>query len=418
MNSENKKNTDIGSTEEIDFGVEIDFDGADTVGFDVADDIEIGTVVQETVYVDVPEEKVPENEPLKDETDINPEIKSEPVREESADITDDEKEVNSDAVILEDHIQDDALDANNNEEKKVTLAGQIQESDRQRHAQIRASREQRLIDEFEEAGLLEEEYDDFDEVYVYSERKPKKWKKREQRLWVRIVTKLLIAIVVLGGLGCAFVFGFKMTNINISGNFAYSDEEILEMLGYSHYPKNTIIFCWKNKDDITGNIPFIERISVSFGGPNTVNIKVSEKSIIGCINNDGLYMFFDNTGTVVESSTSKSDGVPEVTGLDITGLEIGDTMDLNDVSIFNNLYELSILLKNYDVSVDQIEYRSDRTLVMNCGTIRILLGTGTNLEDKINAYKDLEANLEGMTGTLHLEDYDSSKDSIFFSKES
>ena len=61
--------------------------------------------------------------------------------------------------------------------------------------------------------------------------------------------------------------------------------------------------------------------------------------------------------------------------------------------------------------------RPDRTLMMKCGSIQILLGTGTNLEDKINAYKDLESNLEGMSGVLHLEDYDSSKKSIFFSKE-
>lgn len=290
--------------------------------------------------------------------------------------------------------------------------------DENRPVRSKAEKEQRIIDELENAGLLEEEYDDFDEVYLHSDRKPQKWKKREQRLWVRVLTKLLILVIVAGGLLVAFFYGFQLKNVQIFGNYKYSDEEILSILNYDRYPKNTIIFWWKNKDGVRNPSAFIENISVNIGGPNTVNVTVEEKSIIGCINDGGLYMYFDNTGTVLESSTSKSDSVPEITGIDISGMEIGDQFDLQDVSVFNNLYELSVLLKNYNVTVDQIEYRPDRTLMMQCGTIQILLGTGTNLEDKINAYKDLEADLEGMSGTLHLEDYDSSKKSIFFSKDS
>jgi hypothetical protein len=289
--------------------------------------------------------------------------------------------------------------------------------DEHRPVRSKAEKEQHIIEELENAGLLEDEYDDFDEVYLHSDRKPKKWKKREQRLWVRVLIKLSIFVVVVGALLFAFFYGFRLNSVQITGNYKYTDEEILTLLNYGRYPKNTIIFWWKNKDEIKNPSAFIDKISVSIGGMNTVNVTVTEKYIIGCIDDGGLYMYFDNTGTVLESSTSKSEDVPEITGINISGMEIGDQLDLQDVSVFNNLYELSVLIKNYNVSVDQIEYRPDRTLMMKCGSIQILLGTGTNLEDKINAYKDLESNLEGMSGVLHLEDYDSSKKSIFFSKE-
>ena len=268
--------------------------------------------------------------------------------------------------------------------------------------------------------LHDEDWEDYDEEDLdipYHHHVRKQWRPREHRLWVRIVKKLLIAVIVIGGLGAVFLYGFKLRSVYVTGNYTYSDEEILNFLHYNEYPKNTLYFAWKNKNGITDGVPFVESITVKMNSPSTIYVTVKEKMIIGCIDDSGIYMFFDNTGSVVESSTSKPEDVPLVTGLDLSGLKIGDQLDLSDKSIFKNLYELSVYLKNYEVTVEQIDYNEDQSMVLHKGTISVLLGMGTNLEDKISAFKDLLPYLEGLSGTLHLEDYDSTKGQINFSKE-
>lgn len=262
-----------------------------------------------------------------------------------------------------------------------------------------------------------EDYEDVDLDEDYHHHVKKERKPREHRLWVRLGRRILVVIAIVAALTGVFLYGFRMNNVVVTGNYMYSDEEVLSLLGYYKSPKNTLYFTWKNREDLTSGVQFIDRITVTMGGPTTVYVTVKEKMIIGCIDDNGLYMFFDNTGEVVESSTTRPDDVPLVIGLDVSGITIGDVLDLENKSIFNNLYELTVLLKNYEVRVDEICYNDDHSMVMYRGDIKILLGMGNNLEDKINAYKDLESSLEGKAGVLHLEDYDSSKESIFFSQQ-
>lgn len=268
--------------------------------------------------------------------------------------------------------------------------------------------------------LHDEDWGDADE---YVEPKPYhrhvriEHQRREHRLWVRIIRKLgaLIAFIIV--ICLVLIFGFHIRKVIVTGNYAYSDEEILNFLHYNESPKNSLYFTWKNRNGVSEGIPFIEMITVHLAGPSTINVSVVEKMIIGCIDDNGVYMFLDNTGVVVESSTERAADVPLITGLNLAGLQIGEQLDLDETSVFNNLHELSVFLRNYELTVDQIDYNTDQSMVLHKGSISILLGMGTNLEDKINAYKDLEPSLEGLSGKLHLEDYDSTKKRIFFSKE-
>ena len=52
------------------------------------------------------------------------------------------------------------------------------------------------------------------------------------------------------------------------------------------------------------------------------------------------------------------------------------------------------------------------------GRVTVLLGKDIYMEEKLSELKDLLPNLDGLSGTLHLEEYDSTKDSIIFTKDS
>ena len=49
--------------------------------------------------------------------------------------------------------------------------------------------------------------------------------------------------------------------------------------------------------------------------PNTIRISVYEKALAGYVEYLGRYMYFDRDGTVVESSSERTRGIPQVTGL-------------------------------------------------------------------------------------------------------
>ena len=55
---------------------------------------------------------------------------------------------------------------------------------------------------------------------------------------------------------------------------------------------------------------------------------------------------------------------------------------------------------------------------MSWARFKVLLGKDIYMEEKISELNDLLSKLEGLSGTLHLEEYDSTKDSIIFTKDS
>lgn len=271
----------------------------------------------------------------------------------------------------------------------------------------------------EEEKQPEENMSEEAEGYDRSAREPRKRRKRrEHRLWVRIVKKLAVFIGLIAIIGGTYFWGFSLKTVNVYGNSRYSDEEILNFVHYHEYPKNTLYFYWQNRHDITEGIPFIDRISVSIENPSTIGVSVEEKIIVGCVEDNGVYMFFDTDGIVLESSTERQQDVPLINGLHIENAGLNQKLPIEDETLCKTLLELTELLNRYGMSVSEIDYKEDQTLLMHYNDIKVALGTGKNLEDKMNVLKDLEVNLEGLKGTLHLENYNSTKDSIIFSKES
>ena len=83
------------------------------------------------------------------------------------------------------------------------------------------------------------------------------------------------------------------------------------------------------------------------------------------------------------------------------------------------MLDLALKLQQYQIEADQLIYSSsDGTLSFVKGTVTVNLGSGRNIEDKLTAYNDLKEQPELENGTLHLEDYDATKERIIFSKDS
>lgn len=245
-------------------------------------------------------------------------------------------------------------------------------------------------------------------------------KRREHRLWVRIVKKTSIFVGIVTALTVIVVFGFKLQNVVVDGNEYYSDEEILNFIHYDDSMKNTLLLFWKNKEPVTEGIPFINKIAVSIQSPGTLKVEVTEKIIIGALEDNGTYMFFDNEGNVVESSTAPRENIPVIQGLLINGaLTLNEKLPVEDAGQFDDLLKLALSMQQYDVEADTVVCEPGGTFSFSKDSLTVKLGLCRNLEDKLTAYNELKSQevlLEG--GTLLLEDYDSTKQNIIFSKDS
>ena len=92
-------------------------------------------------------------------------------------------------------------------------------------------------------------------------------------------------------------------------------------------------------------------------------------------------------------------------------LETPDETALDDVTA------IAEKLQEYEVGADIINVLEDHKYSLLRGNVTILLGRNIYMEEKISELGNLQENLDGLSGVLHLENYDSSKDSIIFTKD-
>ena len=174
----------------------------------------------------------------------------------------------------------------------------------------------------------------------------------------------------------------------------------------------------KNRNMDVEGIPFINAIHMEIGGNDTINVEVAEKIVTGCIDDDGRYIYIDTDGIVCEISDTHQEDVPLLEGLEFEAPVLNQMLIVTDQTIYNSLVNLTLLLEKHEILIEKIVFNEDGTMKMQMGDIQVMLGNSENMEDKMTELKNLLPQLENLKGTLHLENYDSTKDSIIFTKES
>jgi cell division protein FtsQ len=119
----------------------------------------------------------------------------------------------------------------------------------------------------------------------------------------------------------------------------------------------------------------------------------------------GKNVYFDKDGIVVESSEAVMDGVPMISGLSFQQLTMYQALDVQDPDIFNTILTITQLLKKYDLNPDEIRFAGSDELYLQMGEVKVALGTGENLDEKVARLKQLEDDLSDKSGTLHMESY-------------
>lgn len=226
---------------------------------------------------------------------------------------------------------------------------------------------------------------------------------------------LIIVIFLLAGY--LLLHYFTINTVIVEGNVHYSDEAIQEMVMGGRFDHNSLYLSLKYHNKQIEDIPFVETMDVNILSPNSVKITVYEKSMAGFVEYMGQYFYFDKDGTVVESSTVKTLGVPQIKGLQFDHIVLLEKLPVEDDTIFNHILDISQLLEKYGISAEQIYFDKNYEITLYFGDCRIKLGNTDYIDEKIMKLKMILPNIEGKKGVLRMENYTSESTDVTFEVE-
>lgn len=247
-----------------------------------------------------------------------------------------------------------------------------------------------------------------------------KRRKRRRKAFILVFIELILAIaIVVGILGVGAYFLCPIQELSVEGTDLYTSDEIKDYILDDEYSTNAVYAFVKNKLFPKGDAEFIDSFDVKLTGPNSITIVCNEKKILGYIHQEeGEYIYFNYSGQIVEISKTFVDrGYMKVEGVDCEEPQIGEKLPIGKEQIGYLTSLIKILNKN-DLMPNVVSYDENGRIILAYDTYNIALGSSVYLEEKIDRALRILPQLEGMSGTLHLENYSSSSTDIVFEKDS
>ena len=232
----------------------------------------------------------------------------------------------------------------------------------------------------------------------------KEERRRKKRRKIGLYILLILILLIAAGVFIVMKV-FNVENVVVEGNELYSSTQIENMVLNDEYSWNSLYVDLKYRFVDIGEVPFVDTMEVSLDNPHTVHIKVYEKGMLGYlyINSIGQNAYFDKDGFVVETSTEVIDGVPKITGISCEEVVLYEKLQLENSDILRDLLNLTQTLKKYNLLPDEIQYDSNMEPVLYYGTIQVKIGSEDNLSQKVVRLSIILPQLDGLSGTLHLE---------------
>lgn len=250
------------------------------------------------------------------------------------------------------------------------------------------------------------------------EKTPNRRRKRKRVSKFRFYfINILLGVIIFAILLVMLIYFLcHLSKVTVSGSTLYTENEIEAYVLDDAYSNNTIYVYLKNLIKPKEDIPFVESVKVSIKGRNSVAITVTEKGLLGYIPlADGTYAYFDEKGTVAEVSDQLVADVMLVNGIACEKAVNGKQLDV-DAKTLKTLLTLTQALRKNEIVVSSITFEDDGTMNLQYGDIVIDMGNKNYLTEKVMRLPYVLPKLEGLAGTLHLENWTEDQTDIVFKK--
>ncbi len=244
-------------------------------------------------------------------------------------------------------------------------------------------------------------------------------KKRRKSGFLLVLIELILGLVILAvfAVGLAYYL-CPLQEVAVEGTDLYTAEEIQGYILDDEYSGNTVYAFAKNKLFPKGDAEFIDSFDVKITGMNSLTIVCNEKKILGYMAEpDGRYIYFNYDGVITEISETYVDrGYMKVEGVSCEEPERGQTLSIGEDQIGYLTSLIKILQKN-DLMPNVVSYDEEGRITLGYDTYNISLGSSVYLEEKIDRVLRILPQLDGLHGTLHLENYSNASTDIVFEKD-
>ncbi len=233
-----------------------------------------------------------------------------------------------------------------------------------------------------------------------------------------ILSAILLALFAF--LTAAYFYiinNYTVTTVYVDGNIHYTNEEIMEMVMGGPYGNNSLFLSLKYRDKGIDDVPFIQTMDVTVEARDTIRITVYEKALAGYVTYLGRYVYFDKDGIVVETSTEKTEGIPQVTGLKFDHVILHEPLPVDKPEIFTEILGITQQLDKYSMAADKIYFGSDYQVTLLFGDARVALGNDIYIEEKIMKLQYILPDLLGKSGVLDMREYSEDTKSYSFEQD-
>lgn len=225
---------------------------------------------------------------------------------------------------------------------------------------------------------------------------------------------LFVVLLILAGVFLYILDNYKVSTVYVEGNHHYSNDEIMDIVMEGRFGNNSIYLSSKYRDKSIKGVPFVEKMDITVLDPNTIKIEVYEKALAGYVEYLERYMYFDKDGTVVETAEEKTPGIPLVSGLSFDYVIVGESLPVENKEIFQTILTITQLLNKYGIKIDRIYFGTDESLALFFDDVKVSLGDGSDLDEKIMELQFILPELEGRKGTLRMENYTEETKTVSF----
>lgn len=234
---------------------------------------------------------------------------------------------------------------------------------------------------------------------------------------ITVLIVLLVILVLLAGVGIYILTQFRIDTIQVTGNVHYTDEEMKQIVLDNDYIDNSLLLYWRRKAEPIEEIPFIEKLDIEYISRHVITITVYEKSIAGCIEYMNRYVYFDKDGIVLDTAAEKLSDIPCISGMKFESVVLYEKLPIEDKKRFALILSMTQLITKYELAVDDVRFTANDEVILYCGDIKVLLGDGTNIEEKMADLGNILESLGNKRGTLDMKDFTREKGNASFRED-
>lgn len=234
---------------------------------------------------------------------------------------------------------------------------------------------------------------------------------------ITVLIVLLVILVLLAGVGIYILTQFRIDTIQVTGNVHYTDEEMKQIVLDNDYIDNSLLLYWRRKAEPIEEIPFIEKLDIEYISRHVITITVYEKSIAGCIEYMNRYVYFDKDGIVLDTAAEKLSDIPCISGMKFESVVLYEKLPIEDKKRFSLILSMTQLITKYELAVDDVKFTANDEVILYSGDIKVLLGDGTNIEEKMADLGNILESLGNKRGTLDMKDFTREKGNASFRED-